>query len=107
MCIRDSQTVVRRFQSLGLLCREEDEGRVYPNSGQAASVLSLLMEQLESLGLSLIHIYRRPDSGNQEKRRPGHRRGHHQLPYVGIGGHERGQNLRERRLDGYFHLSRL
>lgn len=45
-----SQTVVRRFQSLGLLCREEDEGRVYPNSGQAASVLSLLMEQLESLG---------------------------------------------------------
>ena len=44
------QAVVRRFLSLGLLCREEDEGRVYPNSGQAASVLSLLLEHLQALG---------------------------------------------------------
>lgn len=48
------QAVVRRFLSLGLLCREEDEGRVYPNSGQAASVLSLLLEHLEALGVEIL-----------------------------------------------------
>lgn len=48
------QAVVRRFLSLGLLCREEDEGRVYPNSGQAASVLSLLLEHLQALGVEIL-----------------------------------------------------
>ena len=48
------QAVVRRFLSLGLLCREEDEGRVYPNSGQAASVLSLLLEHLQALGTEIL-----------------------------------------------------
>ena len=48
------QAVVRRFLSLGLLCREEDEGRVYPNSGQAASVLSLLLEHLQALGAEIL-----------------------------------------------------
>lgn len=48
------QAVVRRFLSLGLLCREEEEGRVYPNSGQAASVLSILLEHLQALGVEIL-----------------------------------------------------
>lgn len=34
--------LLKIFQSLGLCCREESEGRVYPYSGQAASVLDVL-----------------------------------------------------------------
>lgn len=48
------QAVIRRFMSLGLLCREEEQGRVYPNSGQAASVLSVLLSHLEELGVPIL-----------------------------------------------------
>ena len=47
------QAVVRRFLSLGLLCREEEDGRVYPNSGQASAVLSILLEHLYALGAEI------------------------------------------------------
>ena len=39
------------FESLGLLWREEDEGRVYPRSGQAAAVLDVLRLACDRLGV--------------------------------------------------------
>lgn len=42
------------FGSLGLLCRAEEEGRVYPMSGQAASVLDALRLEAERLGCEII-----------------------------------------------------
>ena len=42
------------FNSLGLLCRTEDEGRVYPMSGQAASVLDALRFENERLECEII-----------------------------------------------------
>jgi len=41
------------FSELGLLCREETEGRCYPYSGQAASVLDVLRHSLERCGVDL------------------------------------------------------
>lgn len=40
------------FDSLGLVCREEDEGRIYPSCGQASAVLDLLRLELARLGIS-------------------------------------------------------
>ena len=40
--------------SLGLDCFEEREGRIYPRSEQAASVLDMLRAELERLGVSFI-----------------------------------------------------
>lgn len=45
------ETVMESFQKIGLLCREEGEGRVYPYSMQASSVLNLLRARLELLGV--------------------------------------------------------
>ena len=42
------------FSSLGLLCRTEEEGRIYPMSGQAASVLDALRFETERLGCEII-----------------------------------------------------
>lgn len=42
--------VLDKFKSLGILCREESEGRVYPISGQAASVLDALRIRIKELG---------------------------------------------------------
>ncbi|MBE6723189.1 aminoacetone oxidase family FAD-binding enzyme [Caproicibacterium amylolyticum] len=39
--------ILAYFQQLGLLCREQSEGRVYPYSMQAATVLNILRAQLE------------------------------------------------------------
>lgn len=47
------QAVIHRFRTLGLVCREEEEGRVYPNSGQAAAVLELFLRHLEGLGVQV------------------------------------------------------
>jgi flavoprotein, HI0933 family len=41
--------VINFFRSLGLLCREQDEGRVYPYNLQASAVLDVLRLQLEHL----------------------------------------------------------
>ncbi len=41
------------FASMGLLCEEEEEGRIYPMSRQAASVLDALRFEAERLGVFL------------------------------------------------------
>lgn len=42
-----SQTVTEFFELLGLLCKGQDEGRVYPYSMQASTVLDILRIQLD------------------------------------------------------------
>ena len=42
------------FSSMGLILREEAEGRVYPMSGQASSVVNVLLSQAQSLGVKII-----------------------------------------------------
>lgn len=42
------------FEELGLLCRVEAEGRVYPLSGQATAVLDVLRLELERLGVKIL-----------------------------------------------------
>lgn len=49
-----AQVIMDRFSSLGLLCREQEEGRVYPNNLQASAVLDILRFQLESLGVKIL-----------------------------------------------------
>ena len=39
------------FASLGLLCRQEDEGRVYPKCNQASMVVDVLLQELERLNI--------------------------------------------------------
>lgn len=41
------------FESIGLAVRTENEGRVYPMSSQAASVVTALLEEAERLGVKL------------------------------------------------------
>lgn len=45
---------IELFASMGLLLREEAEGRVYPMSGQASSVVNVLLSQAQSLGVQII-----------------------------------------------------
>lgn len=45
---------IRFFESMGLLLREEAQGRVYPVSGQASSVVNVLLSQCKSLNIELI-----------------------------------------------------
>ncbi len=42
------------FDNLGLVCREEEEGRIYPSCGQASAVLDLLRLELARLHISEI-----------------------------------------------------
>lgn len=39
------------FENLGLVCREENEGRIYPSCGQASAVLDLLRLELARLNI--------------------------------------------------------
>lgn len=48
------QSVMDSFLSLGLLCREEDEGRVYPYNVQAAAVLEILRRRLDDLQVEIL-----------------------------------------------------
>lgn len=48
-----SSRVVEEFRSLGLLCRADEEGRVYPRSLQAAAVLQALRDGCQELGVEL------------------------------------------------------
>ena len=41
------QAVVEFFQSMGVLCREEEEGRTYPYNGQASAVLAVSYTHLD------------------------------------------------------------
>lgn len=63
-----SRKTVSFFESLGLLCREEGEGRVYPYSGQASAVLDLLRMELERLGIRQLLEYH-PQRIVQQKNR--------------------------------------
>lgn len=44
-----TQRIQRVFKEMGLLCRADDEGRVYPYSNQASAVLNTLRAQLSRL----------------------------------------------------------
>jgi predicted Rossmann fold flavoprotein len=48
------EKIIRLFQSHGLLCRTLDEGRVYPYSLQASSVLNVLRLSLEAAGVETL-----------------------------------------------------
>ena len=48
------KSTVEFFDSLGLAVRREAEGRAYPASSQAASVVSVLMNEAETLGVRII-----------------------------------------------------
>lgn len=52
------QSNIEFFNSLGLYTRTEDEGRVYPLSNQASSVLDALRFECERLGIKFICDYR-------------------------------------------------
>jgi len=47
------EIVLNFFASLGLLCQEEDEGRVYPYCKQASMVLDVLLQALERLNIQV------------------------------------------------------
>lgn len=48
------EKIIGRFEAMGLLCRELDEGRVYPYSLQATSVLEMLRCHLERHGVEIL-----------------------------------------------------
>ena len=48
------QRVMQYFAEIGLLCREESEGRVYPYSLQASSVLDVLRFNAEEMQIEII-----------------------------------------------------
>jgi predicted Rossmann fold flavoprotein len=48
------QDVIEFFESLGLLCKEQDEGRVYPYNAQASAVLDVLRLHLDRFGVETI-----------------------------------------------------
>lgn len=52
-----SRKTISFFESLGLLCREEGEGRVYPYCGQASAVLDSFRTELEHLGVRQLLEY--------------------------------------------------
>ncbi len=48
------QYIIDYFASLGLLCKEQDEGRVYPYNSQASAVLDIFRLQLENYGVESV-----------------------------------------------------
>lgn len=48
------QVIMNFFADLGLLCKVQDEGRVYPYNAQAAAVLDILRYRMESLQVQSI-----------------------------------------------------
>ena len=48
------ETVSGFFASLGLMLRESGEGRMYPYSNQAASVVKVMLDACERLGVSIV-----------------------------------------------------
>ena len=47
------QCVLDFFEDLGMLCQEEEEGRVYPYCKQASMVLDVLLQALERLNIAV------------------------------------------------------
>lgn len=48
------EKVLDFFSSLGLVTRADEEGRIYPYSNQAATVLEILLDTCEKLGVEII-----------------------------------------------------
>ena len=48
-----AEKIMAEFETLGLLCRADSEGRVYPNSLQAAAVLQVLWSACEEAGVEM------------------------------------------------------
>ncbi|MCR5208261.1 MAG: aminoacetone oxidase family FAD-binding enzyme [Eubacterium sp.] len=56
------------FSSIGLVLRESNEGRVYPYSNQAASVVNILLGACEKLGVKIVtdaNVYKAEKIGEQ------------------------------------------
>lgn len=49
----DKSLLSEFFEGLGLVCREEDGGRMYPASGHAGSVVDMLRARMERLGVEI------------------------------------------------------
>lgn len=47
------EDILYRFKELGMLSRTEDDGRAYPYSNQAGTVLDCLMNKISSLGVEI------------------------------------------------------
>ena len=47
------ERLIKNFEQLGLLCRADDEGRVYPLCSQSSAVLDVLTMQLENYGTDI------------------------------------------------------
>ncbi len=54
----DAKSDIAFFASLGLYTREDDEGRVYPLSNQATSVLDCLRNECKRLGVEFVTDYK-------------------------------------------------
>ncbi len=50
----DSNCVIKYFEELGILAREEAKGKMYPNSMQASSIVDAIRNSLEYLGVTLL-----------------------------------------------------
>lgn len=50
----DVENTLNYFQNLGLLFKIEGDGRIYPRSGQANSVLDILRLEMDRLGITVI-----------------------------------------------------
>lgn len=50
----NSQEVIDFFNSIGLATRADDEGRVYPYSNQATTVVDMLLKACDELGVEII-----------------------------------------------------
>lgn len=49
-----AKAVLRQFEKMGLLCRSDSAGRVYPYGQQASAVLEILRLQLEHYGVEVV-----------------------------------------------------
>jgi len=49
----DVRATLAFFLDLGLVCREEEDGRVYPACQQAAAVVDLLQQEIDHLGIQV------------------------------------------------------
>lgn len=50
----DAQKIIAEFASLGLLCKADSEGRVYPYSESATTALNVLLQRLAEYGVQTI-----------------------------------------------------
>ncbi|MBN2015558.1 NAD(P)/FAD-dependent oxidoreductase [Candidatus Dojkabacteria bacterium] len=50
----DNEKTIQFFEELGLVLVEEDQGRLFPRSQQAQSVVDVLKQELEQLGIQIL-----------------------------------------------------